>query len=148
MLPVIDVSHPAFTVPDGPEAGGGVAACTRPRGAPAGATPRFVLRLLFGHAARRSRLVQALVNPQSPVLGGLPTYVMKLGEANLVPPFDRPIDRRLAAAPPGRLDPHPAAAARGDDGGCPGADLAAAPDARCCTSSISAAVRRSTASTP
>lgn len=99
MLPVIDVSHPAFTVPDGPEAVEALRHAHDREERRRARMPRFVLRLLFGHAARRSRLVQALVNPQSPVLGGLPTYVMKLGEANLVPPFDRPIDRRLAAAP-------------------------------------------------
>src|ERR1019366_8010975 len=50
-------------------------------------------------AARKSRLVRALFNTNAGFLDGLSTYVMKLGAGNLVPPYDAPIDRRLAASP-------------------------------------------------
>jgi hypothetical protein len=50
-------------------------------------------------AARKSRLIRALVDPKAGFLDGLSTYVMKLGADNLVPPYDTPVDRRLAASP-------------------------------------------------
>jgi hypothetical protein len=39
------------------------------------------------------------LKPEAGYLGGLATYVMKLGADNLAPPFNTAVDRRLAAAP-------------------------------------------------
>jgi hypothetical protein len=50
-------------------------------------------------AAGKSRLVRALVDPETGFLDGLSTYVLKLGAENLVPPYDTPVDRRLAGSP-------------------------------------------------
>jgi hypothetical protein len=98
-LPVIDLTNPRFAVPDDPTAVQGlydafIAHERRRRHLPA-----LVLRLMLRMAARKSRLVRALVDPEAGFLDGLSTYVMKLGAENLVPPYDTPVDRRLAGSP-------------------------------------------------
>jgi hypothetical protein len=98
-LPVIDVTDPRFAVPDDPSA-------TRPL-YDAFATserrrrliPNFIMRAMLRSAARKSRLVRALFASDTGYLDGMTTYVMKLGPDNLVPPYDTPMDRRLAASP-------------------------------------------------
>jgi hypothetical protein len=54
---------------------------------------------MLRRAASQSRLVHAIFASDSGYLDGMSTYVMKLGLDNLVPPYDTPIDRRLAASP-------------------------------------------------
>ncbi len=49
--------------------------------------------------ARRSRLIRALFSSDTGYLDSLSTYVLKLGADNLVPPYDSPADRRVAASP-------------------------------------------------
>jgi hypothetical protein len=98
-LPVIDLTDPRFAVPDDPAAAqarhDAFVADERSRRF----MPAFVLRMLLRAAARRSRLVRAAVAPPDGFLDGLSTYVMKLGPDNLMPPWDSPMDRRVAAAP-------------------------------------------------
>lgn len=98
-LPIIDVTHPRFHVPeDGP----GLEAL-RDRyfleEARRRQIPQFVLRLMLRSMAKKSRLVRALFGSKAGFLDGLSTYAMKLGPDNLVPPYDHPIDRRFAASP-------------------------------------------------
>ena len=98
-LPVIDVTHPAFAVPDDPAS---VAARRdaflawdhRNR-----RLPRFVSRLLFRLAARRSRLIRKILTSPNGYLDSITTYMMKLGAAYLPPGFDSPMGRKIAAAP-------------------------------------------------
>ena len=82
-LPVIDVTNPRFAVPDDPASMRGLydafIAYERKRRH----LPAFLLRLMLRMAARKSRLVRALVDPQAGYLDGLSTYVMKLGAQNL-----------------------------------------------------------------
>jgi len=98
-LPIIDLTHPRFFVPDD------LAAVTALHGrvrAEEGSTrrlPKFLLRWLMRRAMAQSRLMRALFHPNADFLDGLSTYAMKLGADNLVPPFDNPADRRFAAAP-------------------------------------------------
>jgi hypothetical protein len=97
-LPVIDVTHPAFRLADSAQdievlRRSLEAATGRQRGA-----PPFLTQILLRLAARRSRLLKALSQPEGGVLPGLVTYVLKLGADNLVPPFDSPVDHRLAAS--------------------------------------------------
>ncbi|MDB5459604.1 MAG: hypothetical protein JWO72_1345 [Caulobacteraceae bacterium] len=97
-LPVIDITHPAFRLADAPEdiealRRAWLETMRRQRW-----MPPPVMRLLLRLAARRSLLVKALFQPDGNVLPGLTTYVLKLGADNLVPPFDSPVDRRLAAS--------------------------------------------------
>ncbi len=98
-LPVIDLTHPRFAVPVDPAAvrelyDAFIADERRRR-----RIPKFIMRMMLRSAARKSRLVRAIFNSDSGFLDGLSTYVMKLGTGNLVPPYDTPIDRRLAASP-------------------------------------------------
>jgi hypothetical protein len=98
-LPVIDVTNPAFAVPDDPAAARGlydafVADERRRR-----RIPKFIMRMMLESAAKKSRLIRAVFRSDTGYLDALSTYVMKLGADNLVPPYDTPIDRRLAASP-------------------------------------------------
>jgi hypothetical protein len=98
-LPVIDVTHPRFAVSDEPQAARALheafVAAERGRAW----IPKFIMRLMLRSAAKKSRLVRAIFEPEGAFLDGLSTYVMKLGPDNLVPPYDAPIDRRFAASP-------------------------------------------------
>ncbi|MEA2996023.1 MAG: hypothetical protein QOG74_1572, partial [Alphaproteobacteria bacterium] len=98
-LPVIDVTNPRFAVPEGPGAARALhnaflASEWRRR-----FIPPFIMRLMLRSAARKSRLMRALFATDAGFLDGLSTYVMKLGPDNLMPPYDGPVDRRLAASP-------------------------------------------------
>jgi hypothetical protein len=98
-LPVIDLAHPRFAVPDDPVAVRGLHDAFIANERRRRHLPGFVLRLMLRMAARKSRLVRALFSSDTGFLDGLSTYVMKLGSGNLVPPYDTSIDRRLAASP-------------------------------------------------
>lgn len=98
-LPVIDVSHPRFVVADDAEAVDALrnelAVSERRRKS----LPKFLMRWMVRWMARRSLLARDTLSGNSDVLGGLSTYILKLGEANLVAPYDTDLDRRLAASP-------------------------------------------------
>ncbi|HEY4408019.1 MAG TPA: hypothetical protein VGN55_25485 [Xanthobacteraceae bacterium] len=98
-LPVIDVTHPWFAVPDDPAAIRGMHDAFVEDERKRQLIPKFIMRWMLRAAARKSRLVRALFEPDAGFLDGLSTYVMKLGADNLVPPYDTPMDRRLAASP-------------------------------------------------
>jgi hypothetical protein len=98
-LPVIDLTNSRFAVPVDPPAvralyDAFIADERRRR-----RIPKFIMRLMLRSAARKSRLVRAIFSSESGFLDGLSTYVMKLGADNMVPPYDTPVDRRLAASP-------------------------------------------------
>jgi hypothetical protein len=98
-LPVIDVTNPAFMVPDDPASLAArhdafLAWDGRNRRMPA-----IVERLLFRLAARRSPLIRMILASDNDYLDSITTYMMKLGADQLPPGFDGPIDRKLAAAP-------------------------------------------------
>jgi hypothetical protein len=98
-LPVIDVTHPRFTVPADPalvqRLGDAFIAEERRRRY----IPAFVMRMMLRAAARKSRLIHALFHAQTGFLDSISTYVFKLGADNLVPPYDSPMDRRVASSP-------------------------------------------------
>jgi len=98
-LPVVDVTHPRFAVPDDPQAARALHEAFISGERRRARIPKFIMRMMLRSAARRSRLVHALVQSKAEYLDGLTTYVMKLGADNLVPPFDTPMDRRCAASP-------------------------------------------------
>ena len=98
-LPVIDVTHPAFAVPDDP-----TSLATRrdaflawDRGNRR--MPRIVMRLLMRLAARRSPLLRKMIASDKGYLDSISTYILKLGADHLPPGFDGPVDRKVAAAP-------------------------------------------------
>ncbi len=98
-LPVIDVTHPNFTVPDDAKSVAALFEAYKEAERRNALIPGLVMRLMLQSAARRSRLLADIVNCRSGFLGGMTTYLMKLGADNLPPPFDSDVDRRLAAAP-------------------------------------------------
>jgi hypothetical protein len=98
-LPVIDVTQPEFALPDDPNFVAALFADYKEAERRNALVPGFIMRLMLQSAARRSRLLADILNSRSGFLGGITTYIMKLGAENLPPPFDREVDRRLAAAP-------------------------------------------------
>jgi hypothetical protein len=98
-LPVIDVTHPAFAVPDDPASlaarrNAFLAWDRRNR-----RMPRIVTRLLMRLAARRSLLLRRILAADNEYLDSISTYILKLGADHLPPGFDSPVDRKVAAAP-------------------------------------------------
>src|SRR5262249_48039389 len=98
-LPMVDVTHPRFAVPDDPQAARALHEAFIAGERRRARIPKFIMRIMLRSAARKSRLVHALVQSKAEYLDGLTTYVMKLGADNLVPPFDTPMDRRCADSP-------------------------------------------------
>src|SRR5260370_123378 len=98
-LPVIDVTSPRFAVPDDPATVRGVHDALIEGERRQRRIPRFIMRMMLRAAARKSRLVRAFFDSDAGFLDGMSTYVMKLGADNLVPPYDTPTDRRVAASP-------------------------------------------------
>ena len=95
-LPVIDVTHPAFAIPDDPASLAArrdafLAWDRRNR-----RIPMIVTRLLMRLAARRSRLLRKVMAPDNEYLDSVTTYMFKLGADNLPPGFDGPMDRKIA----------------------------------------------------
>src|SRR5580704_13525506 len=98
-LPVIDVTHPAFAVPDDPASRASrrdafLAWDRRNRRMPA-----IVTRLLMRLAARRSPLLRKILASGNEYLDSISTYMLKLGADHLPSGFDGPVDRKVAAAP-------------------------------------------------
>jgi hypothetical protein len=98
-LPVIDVTHPVFAVPDDPASlatrrDAFLAWDSRNR-----RMPRIVMRLLMRLAARRSPLLRKMIAPDNGYLDSISTYMLKLGVDHLPPGFNGPVDRKVAAAP-------------------------------------------------
>lgn len=98
-LPVIDVSHPAFAVPDDPPSVNALRRTFTETERQRKRMPKFVLNWMVRRMARRSPLARALFSSDTEFLAGVSTYLMKLGAGNLVTPFDTALDRRLAASP-------------------------------------------------
>jgi hypothetical protein len=98
-LPVIDVTHPAFAIPDDPASAAArreafLAWDRRNR-----RMPGFVTRLLVRLAAQRSPLIRKVLVSNSDYLDSITTYMMKLGANNLPRGFDSRMDRKIAGAP-------------------------------------------------
>ena len=98
-LPVIDVTHPAFAVPDDPASLAArrdafLAWDRRNR-----RMPTIITRLLVRLAARRSLLMRRILASDNGYLDSITTYMIKLGADHLPPGFDGRMDRKIAAAP-------------------------------------------------
>lgn len=98
-LPVIDITNPAFAADTSAPAVSALTAAALAEEERRGPLQRLFLGLAMKGLARRSRLVAALQAANGGYLTGLATYVMKLGPANLVPPYDTEIDRRILESP-------------------------------------------------
>jgi hypothetical protein len=99
-LPVIDITRPEFALPDDAASIAALDAAVREAERRNALIPGFVMRFMMQSAARRSRLLADIMEPDATYLAGLTTYIMKLGVENLPPPFTTDIDRRLVSAPP------------------------------------------------
>ena len=98
-LPVIDVTDPRFAVADDPDSRARLFAQSSAEEQRNRRMPKFIMRFLLRRAAKRSLLVRALFGGgDTSFLDGISTYVMKLGADNLPPPYDSPMDKRLAAS--------------------------------------------------
>jgi hypothetical protein len=98
-LPIIDVTHPAFAVPDDPASlvarrDAFLAWDRRNR-----RMPGIITRLLTRLAARRSLLLRKILASDNEYLDSITTYMLKLGADHLPPGFDGRMDRKVAAAP-------------------------------------------------
>jgi hypothetical protein len=98
-LPVIDVTHPAFAVPDDPASLAArrdafLAWDRRNR-----RMPNIITRLLMQLAARRSLLLRKILASEDEYLDSISTYLLKLGADHLPAGFDGRVDRKVAAAP-------------------------------------------------
>lgn len=98
-LPVIDVTQPAFAVPDDPDSVRKLIEASAEEERRNRRTPKFLMRWLLKSAAKRSLLLRTIFSGDATFLDGITTYVMKLGADNLVPPYDSAMDRRLAGSP-------------------------------------------------
>ena len=101
-LPVINVTHPAFKADDSPEAVEGLRREYAELEEQRKRMPKWLMRIVMFFVKRKSRLLRTLLEPDSPVLDGLSTYVFKLGADKLPPQFDNKFDRRLARSPAGK----------------------------------------------
>jgi hypothetical protein len=98
MLPVLDVTDPRFTVADDMKSLARLfdeATAEEQRNR---RLPKFIMRFLLRRAAKRSRLLRVLFSGDATFLDGITTYVMKLGAEHLPPPYDDPVDKRVAAS--------------------------------------------------
>ncbi len=97
-LPVIDITDPAFALPDDAAARDALQRDFDALARSQARQPMLLRWLTLQFAAWQSPLVAALVRPGGSFLGGLDTYCMKLGPANLPDWLDGEIGRRFAAA--------------------------------------------------
>jgi hypothetical protein len=98
-LPVIDVTHPAFAVPDDPASVAAKRDAFLAWDRRNSLMPRIIMRLLMRLAARRSPLLRKMLVSGNDYLDSISTYMLKLGVDHLPPGFDGPVDRKVAAAP-------------------------------------------------
>lgn len=98
-LPVIDITHPRFAVPDDPQSIQAIYDAAVLSERQRRWIPKFLLRWMLTSAARKSRLVRAMFDGDTTFLDSISTYVMKLGARNLLPPYDGAIDQKVSASP-------------------------------------------------
>src|SRR6185437_16804436 len=98
MLPVIDVTDPRFALPDDPDSIARLIAQSAAEELRNRGLPKFIMRFMLRRMAKRSRIMQVLFGGDGSFLDGITTYVMKLGDDNLPPPYDSPMDKRVGAS--------------------------------------------------
>jgi hypothetical protein len=98
-LPVIDVTHPAFAIPDDPASLAARREAFLDWDRRNRRIPAIVTRLLMRLASRRSPLLRKILASDKEYLDSMSTYMLKLGADHLPPGFDGPMDRKVAASP-------------------------------------------------
>ncbi len=93
-LPVIDITHPAFSTPFTHSELDALTEATIRNFEKTRWIPHVVHRLL----ARKSRLLRGTLEAMGGVLGGMATYMLKIGPKNLGSGYAVPLDRKIASA--------------------------------------------------
>jgi hypothetical protein len=99
-LPVIDVTHPEFEVVLGEAEIAVQTSAYQELEKRRARLPLFLRRLMFRYYARKSILLQGMVEARKSFLSGMNTYLLKLGAANLGAAYSRPLDRYVAGSFP------------------------------------------------
>ena len=98
-LPIVDVTNPEFTLSVSPAEQRETLATYARRQWPWRFMPRWLRRKIYEGMAKRSVLSRAM-SARGRYLGGLDTYLFKLGPDNLGTVTNELIDRRIAQSPP------------------------------------------------
>ncbi len=99
-LPVVDVTHPAFAVSPTDAQQAALVAAFLAQEMPFAKLPPVLRRGLLRFFLRGSVLARGIRGAEGTFLGGMSTYLLKLGPDNLGDAYAKPIDRRIAAALP------------------------------------------------
>lgn len=102
-LPIIDITHPEFALLEDPASIAALTADYKIAEEKQAKTPVFLRRLFMKLGSRRSELLRALLKPTGSFLGGITTYIMKLGPTNLPDGFNSSIDQRIVGSPHARF---------------------------------------------
>lgn len=102
-LPVIDLTHPAFAIADNLAARAALNEQYKLTEEKNARGPVFLRRIFVKLGARQSQLLRALSQPVGSFLGGLTTYIVKLGPDNLPDGFTSSLDQRVAGSPHARF---------------------------------------------
>lgn len=98
-IPIVDVTNPAFALDDNSTTRATLRQLYEADEQRQARMPGVIRTLTLRLGARQSKLLHGLVHANSDHLGGLHTYLMKLGADNLPAGLDSPIDRKIAASP-------------------------------------------------
>jgi hypothetical protein len=98
-IPIVDVTSPAFALDDNATTKATLQELYEVEEQRQAKVPGIIRALTLRLGARQSKLLHGLVHAKSDHLGGLHTYLMKLGADNLPTGFDAPIDLKIAATP-------------------------------------------------
>ena len=99
-LPVIDVTHPAFLIPLSDRELDELLQRHLKDLKRQARAPVFIRRLMIGYMQRHSSLMRAISAAAGTFLGGMNTYIMKLGPDNLDDGYATDLDRKLTASLP------------------------------------------------
>ena len=100
-LPVIDVTHPAFALVVSQEELDRQLQAQLRETEQRSRVPHFIQNWMLGFMLKRSRIMRALMNAESNFLGGMDTYLLKLGPGNMGRGYTSSIDRQISASLPG-----------------------------------------------
>jgi len=96
-LPVIDVTHPSFSIAQSATAIEALRARASVETLQWNRNPRWLQRLLMAIVMRKSVLMRGLRSSEGTFLSGMNTYLIKLPPAHLASSFTTPTDLRIAA---------------------------------------------------
>ncbi|HTH14849.1 MAG TPA: hypothetical protein VMB23_10685, partial [Spirochaetia bacterium] len=97
VLPVVDVTHPSFALDPDPGLWDRLVAAYEADLARRSQTPGWIQKLVLALVLRRSVLASGMRRGRATYLGGLDTYLFKVGPQFLDPVWSVPIDRVIAS---------------------------------------------------